>query len=179
MQKRTVLFVDDEEKILKSLKRSFMDEPYETIFANSGKEAIEFLKQKEAHVLVTDMRMPEMSGLKLLKIVREERPHIIRMVFSGYADIDTLLASINQGEVFRFIAKPWKSDAELKISIRQAIEFYELHSERDMLLHFFELWVEGLEPEAIDLKFLKGLLSTRKKHLYEWKKECDSVPLNL
>ena len=58
MEKRTVLFVDDEEKILKSLKRSFMDEPYETIFANSGKEAIEVLKQKEAHVLVTDMRMP-------------------------------------------------------------------------------------------------------------------------
>ncbi len=179
MEKRTVLFVDDEEKILKSLKRSFMDEPYETIFANSGKEAIEVLKQKETHVLVTDMRMPEMSGLELLKIVREKHPHIIRMVLSGYADTDTLLASINQGEIFRFIAKPWESDAELKIIIRQAIEFYELHSERDMLLHFFELWVEGLEPEAIDLKFLKGLLSARKRHLYEWKKECDSVPLNL
>ena len=179
MEKRTVLFVDDEEKILKSLKRSFMDEPYETIFANSGKEAIEALKRKEVHVLVTDMRMPEMSGLDLLKIVREKYPHIIRMVLSGYADTDTLLASINQGEIFRFIAKPWKSDAELKIIIRQGIEFYDLHSEHDMLLHFFELWVEGLEPESIDIKFLKGLLSTRKRHLYEWRKKCDSVPLNL
>ncbi len=179
MEKRTVLFVDDEEKILKSIKRSFVDEPYETIFANSGKEALEVLKQKEAHVLVTDMRMPEMGGLELLKIVREKRPHIIRMVLSGYTDVDALLASINQGEIFRFVAKPWKSDAELKIIIRQAIEFYELHSERDMLLHFFELWVEGLEPESINIKFLKDLLSARKRHLYEWKKECDSVPLNL
>ncbi len=178
MEKRTVLFVDDEEKILKSLKRSFVDEPYETIFANSGKEAIEVLKRKEAHVLVTDMRMPEMDGLELLKIVREKHTHIIRMVLSGYADTDALLASINQGEIFRFITKPWKSDAELKIIIRQAIEFYELHSEHDMLLHFFELWVEGLEPEAINMKFLKGLISTRKRYLYEWRKECDSVPLN-
>jgi len=179
MEKRIVLFVDDEENILKSLKRSFVDEPYETIFANSGQEAIEVLKRKETHVLVTDMRMPEMSGLELLEIVREKHPHIIRMVLSGYTDTDTLLASINQGEIFRFIEKPWETDAELKIIIRQAIDFYELHSEHDMLLHFFELWVEGLEPESINVNFLKELLSTRKKHLYEWEKRCDSVPLNL
>ncbi|MHC4735311.1 MAG: response regulator [Planctomycetota bacterium] len=80
MEKRTVLFVDDEEKILRSLKRGLMDEPYESLFANSGQEALEILKQKEVHVLVTDMRMPEMSGLDLLRIVKKEYPHIIRMV---------------------------------------------------------------------------------------------------
>ncbi len=178
MEKRTVLFVDDEEKILKSFKRSFMDEPYETIFANSGKEAIEVLKRKETHVLVTDMRMPEMSGLELLKIVREKHPHIIRMILSGYADTDTLLASINQGEIFRFITKPWKSNEELKTIIRQAIEFYDLHGELEMLMQFFELWIEGMEPESVNIQFLQELVATRKQHLYEWSKKCDSVSLS-
>ncbi len=179
MEKRTVLFVDDEEKILNSLKRSFRGEPYETIFANSAKETLDLLARKEVHVLVTDMRMPEMGGLELLKIVKDKRPHIIRMVLSGYTDVDTLLESINQGEIYRFITKPWKSDALLKIIIRQAIDFFEIHSEHDMLLHFFELWIEGLEPKTIDIDFLKGLLSARKRHLYEWKKECNLVPINL
>ena len=174
---RTVLFVDDEEKMLTSLKRILHDEPYNTLFACSGKETLEILQRQEVNVIVTDMRMPEMGGLELLKIVRDKHPNIIRMVLSGYADADTLLASINQGEIFRFITKPWKSDAELKTIIRQAIEFYNLHGELEILMQFFELWIEGTEPEAINLKFLKGLLSERKRHLYEWKKECDSVPL--
>ena len=63
MEKRTVLFVDDEEKILKSLKRGLIDEPYRTLFADSGKEALEILGQQEVQVVVTDMRMPEMNGL--------------------------------------------------------------------------------------------------------------------
>jgi len=178
MEKRTVLFVDDEEKILKSLKRGFIDEPYDNLFANSAKEALEILKNNQVQVLVTDMRMPEISGLELLEITKDKYPHIIRIVLSGYADTETLLASINHGEIFRFIAKPWKLEAELKTIVRQAIEFYDLHNEREMLLTFFELWIEGLEPESINLEFLKELVSTRKKHLYEWKKSCDSVLLN-
>lgn len=133
MEKRTVLFVDDEEKIISSLKRGLLDEPYKKLFASSGKEALEILQKNEVHVLVADMRMPEMIGLELLRIVKREYPHIVRMVLSGYTQITTLLTAINQGEVYKFITKPWKLEEEFKPSIRQAIEYYNLHNERDRL----------------------------------------------
>ncbi|MBA7620051.1 Hydrogenase transcriptional regulatory protein hupR1 [subsurface metagenome] len=133
MEKRTVLFVDDEKKILMSLKRGLLDEPYETLFANGGKEALEILMREEVHVIVTDMRMPEMTGLDLLRIVKKEYPHIVRMVLSGYTQISTLLTAINQGEVYKYITKPWKLEEDFKPSIREAIEYYDLRSERDKL----------------------------------------------
>ncbi len=176
MEKRTVLFVDDEEKLLTSLKRGLLDEPYETLFANSGKEALEILEQSQMQVIVTDMRMPEMGGLELLRTVKEEYPHIIRMVLSGYADTDTLLAAINQGEVFRFIAKPWKSNEELKTIIRQAIEYYDLHIEREMLMRFVEQMVEGTEPGKINIRLIRALVGMRKQHLYEWENTCEILP---
>lgn len=178
MEKRTVLFVDDEEKVLASLKRGLLDEPYEILFANSGKEALEILEQSQVQVIVTDMRMPEMDGLELLKTVKKEYPHIIRMVLSGYADTVTLLAAINHGEIFRFISKPWKSNEELKTIIRQAIEYYDLHIEREMLMRFVEQIVSGTEPEKINVRLIRALIETRKKHLYEWDNKCDLVPLN-
>jgi CheY-like chemotaxis protein len=122
MEKRTVLFVDDEEKVLASLKRGLLDEPYESLFANSGKEALEILEQSQVHVIVTDMRMPEMGGLELLRTVKEEYPHIIRMVLSGYTQVTTLLTAINQGEIFRFITKPWKLEEDFKPAVREAVE---------------------------------------------------------
>ena len=130
MEKRTVLFVDDEEKILRSLKRGLMDESYKSLFANSGQEALEILKKNEVHVLVTDMRMPEMSGLELLRIVKKEYPHIVRMVLSGYTQVNTLLTAINQGEIFKFITKPWQLEEEFKPAIREAVEYYSFRSQR-------------------------------------------------
>jgi DNA-binding NtrC family response regulator len=177
MEKRTVLFVDDEENVLASLKRGLLDEPYNTLFANGGREALEILARSPVHVIVTDIRMPQMSGLELLRTTRERYPHIIRMTLSGDVEIATVLTAINQGEIFRFIPKPWKSNEELKTTIRQAIEFYDLHSEREMLMQFFELWIEGVEPESINIGFLRELVARRRKHLYEWRDKCSSVVL--
>lgn len=172
----TVLFVDDEEKVLTAIERVTHDESYNTFFVQSAIDAIEILQQHEVHVIVTDMRMPEMNGLELLKVIRDDYPHIIRMVLSGYTEVNTLLDAINQGEIFRFIPKPWKSNEELKTIILQAIEFYELHGEREMLMQFFEQWIDGMEPQASDFMFLKQLVSSRKRHLYQWDK-CDSKEL--
>ena len=133
MEKRTVLFVDDEEKMLTSLKRGLIDESYEAFYANSGKKAIEILEQKQVHVIITDMRMPEMSGLELLKIVKENYPHIVRMVLSGYTQITTLLTAINQGEIYKYITKPWKLEEEFKPAIRQAIEHYDIQNRQEKL----------------------------------------------
>jgi two-component system response regulator HupR/HoxA len=134
MENRTVLFVDDEQKILKSLERGLLDEPYNKLFTTSGKEALEILQKQPVHVIVTDMKMPEMSGLKLLKIVKQQYPDIVRIVLSGYTQVTTLLTAINQGEIYRFITKPWKLEEEFKTIVRQAIEYYNLNQERLTLL---------------------------------------------
>ena len=131
MEKRTVLFVDDEEKILRSLKRALFDEPYETLFANSGKEAIEILKRNDVHVIVTDMRMPEMSGDELLGIVEEEYPHVVRIILSGYVQVSTLLEAINEKGVFRYIPKSSELVEELKPAVREALDYYNLYSKRN------------------------------------------------
>ena len=148
MDKRTVLFIDDEEKVLTSIKRGLRDEPYNVLFARSGKETLEILQQQEVHVVVTDMRMPKMDGLELLGIVKNNYPHIIRMILSGYANTNTLLEAINQREIFRFITKPWKFDEELKVTIHQAIELYDLHDERDRLIDELKQAHDQLEEKV-------------------------------
>jgi len=126
MESRTILFVDDDKFVLSSLRRGLVDEPYKKLFAESGKDALVLLENNEVHVIVTDMRMPEMLGLELLKIVKEKYPHIVRLVLSGYTHVSTLLTAINQGEIFRYITKPWKLEEEFKPAMRQALDYYNL-----------------------------------------------------
>ena len=134
MENRTILFVDDEEKILKSLERGLLDEPYNCLFTTSGKEALEILEKNEVHVIVTDMRMPEMSGLELLRAVKEKYPHIVRLVLSGYTQVTTLLTAINQGEIFKFITKPWRLEEDFKSVLKEAVEYYNARSEHESLV---------------------------------------------
>jgi two-component system response regulator HupR/HoxA len=131
MEKKTVLFVDDEERVLSCLKGGLLDEPYKTLFANSGKKALEILEKNEVHVIVTDMRMPEMGGLDLLRIVKDKYPNIVRMVLSGYTQVTTLLTAINQGKIFKFITKPWDFEEDFKPAIREAIEYYDSQDQHD------------------------------------------------
>ena len=133
-EKRTVLVVDDEFRLLRSIERAMLDEPYRLLSAESGKDALKLLAENEIHVLVTDMRMPEMTGLQLLRQVKERYPQIVRIVLSGYTHVTTLLTAINQGEIFRFITKPWKTEEDLKPAIRQAIEQYNREAERERLV---------------------------------------------
>jgi two-component system, NtrC family, response regulator HupR/HoxA len=125
MKSKKVLFVDDEEYLLASLKIGLMDEPYKCLFANSGSEALKVLSATRVHLIVTDMRMPGMSGLELLRIVREKYPNVIRIVLSGYTQITTLLTAINDGHIYKYIPKPWKLEEEFKPSIRDALEYYD------------------------------------------------------
>ncbi len=131
IEMRTVLFVDDDEAILHSLERGLLDEPYNRLFTESCQEALEILKREEVHVIVTDMRMPEMSGLEFIKIVKKEYPHIIRMVLSGYGEEAALQNAVEQGEIFKLIPKPWKLEGNFEKLIRQAVEHYNLQNERE------------------------------------------------
>jgi CheY-like chemotaxis protein len=109
IEKRTVLFVDDDEVILRSLERGLLDESYNKLFTKSGKEALKVLKRKKVHVIVTDMCMPEMTGLELLRTIRKEYPNIIGIVLTGYELDAELQKAVDHREVFRLVAKPlWK-----------------------------------------------------------------------
>jgi two-component system response regulator HupR/HoxA len=131
MKERTVLFVDDDSIVLRSIARGLLDEPYKVCLAKSGEEALQILSQQEVHVLVTDIRMPEMDGTELLKIVRKEYPHIVKMVLSGYTNTTDLTMAIHQEGVFKFIPKPWnlQEGEEFRAIVRCAIDHYNLQRE--------------------------------------------------
>ena len=130
MKERTILFVDDDCVVLRSIARGLLDEPYNVFFAKSGEEALQILRQQEIHVLVTDIRMPEMDGNELLKIVTKEYPDIVKMVLSGYTNTTDLTKAIHQEGIFKFIPKPWnlQEGEEFRETIRSAIEHYNLRN---------------------------------------------------
>lgn len=128
--RHTVLFVDDEVSILSSIRREVMDEDFYAIFANNAQEALQAFESHEISVIVTDMRMPGMDGLTLLKIIREKHPHTVRIVLSGYTQLSQVLATINLGEVFQFISKPWEMREELIMGVWRAIDRYQLEKDR-------------------------------------------------
>jgi response regulator RpfG family c-di-GMP phosphodiesterase len=119
----TLLLVDDEQPILNTLKRLLEDEPIDVVTTTSPKEGLDLLERIEPAVVVSDLKMPEMDGLDFLKQVKALHPSTIRMVLTSYADIDNTLRAINDGEVFRFLTKPWE-DEELLFLIQQAFEQY-------------------------------------------------------
>lgn len=126
MEPKKVLFVDDEEMILNSIRRITFRRPFLSRFARSGPEALRLLEaEPDIAVIVTDMRMPEMTGLELLRICKEKYPHTVRVVLSGYSHITTLLTAINQGEIFRYILKPWENEEELMKAVTDALIRYE------------------------------------------------------
>jgi len=117
----TVLFVDDEVVILKALKEIFSREGFEALTAASGEEALEILERQEVDVLVSDERMPGISGMELLARVKERYPEMIRVVLTAYAELNTILSAINQVEAHRLIVKPYRND-EIVQTVRELTE---------------------------------------------------------
>ena len=131
-EKRTVLFVDDDEPILRSLERGLLDESYNKLFTKSSKEALEILRKEEVHVIVTDMCMPEMTGLELIRTARKEYPNITGMILTGYELDSELQKAAEQGEVFKLISKPlWKHGGKFERLILRALDRSNLQNERD------------------------------------------------
>ena len=125
---QTVLFVDDEVNILKALQRLMRSEPVNVVCSSRGTEALELLEKTGAQVVVSDQRMPEMSGVDFLSQVRERRPDVVRMMLTGYTEMEIAVEAINRGEIYRLITKPWNDD-ELRATIRQAFDHADLKGE--------------------------------------------------
>lgn len=117
----TILLVDDETNILKALHRLLRPEGYRILTAESGADALAILARESVDLVVSDMRMPEMDGAVFLAKVRQTWPDTVRLLLTGHADMAQTVSAINQGEIYRFIAKPW-NDQELIIIVRQALE---------------------------------------------------------
>ncbi len=127
----TVLFVDDEESIINAVRRELMDAQYRCLFASSGNQALRIMQKEKVSVIISDMKMPEMDGLRLLRVVKEKYPATVRVVLSGYTQLPQILITINQAEVFRFLTKPW--GPELKTVIMESISFHQLQQDREKI----------------------------------------------
>jgi DNA-binding NtrC family response regulator len=123
MPRHKIMLVDDEKLVLSALERSLRREGYELIIISSALEALAYLRHdSNIDIIISDHRMPKMTGLELLIEVRRLFPNIVRMLLTGHAELNVAIDAINQGKLYRFIVKPWQ-DSELKEYIRHALQF--------------------------------------------------------
>jgi len=125
---QSVLFVDDEVNILKALQRLLRQEPMNVLCASHPAEALDLLARSPVQVVVSDHRMPEMTGVDLLAKVRERQSDVVRMLLTGYMEMDVAVDAINRGQIYRLITKPWNDD-ELRATVRQAFDHWGLKNE--------------------------------------------------
>src|SRR6266567_4492528 len=132
IRRHTILVVDDEADVVHSVQ-DLLRLDYRVLGATRAEEALKLVQEEEVHIVMTDQRMPEMTGVEFLRRIRGEHPDAVRLLFTGYADIKAVIDAINQGNVYRYITKPWDPD-ELQSVIKEAVERYDLIIERNALL---------------------------------------------
>ena len=140
----TLLFVDDEPGILSSLRRLFRPHGYRILLAESGAAGLAILEKEAVDLIISDMRMPEMDGAAFLKAARQRWPQVMRILLTGYADITSTVAAINEGEICRYITKPW-DDNEIITVVREAIERQRLQRENQRLTALAQSQNEALK----------------------------------
>ncbi len=128
----TLLLVDDEPNILNALKRLFRRSGYEIHIAESGMAGLKILEETPVDLIISDMRMPEMNGAEFLEQAAQLRPEAMRLLLTGYSDINATIEAINKGKIYGYIAKPW-NETELSLTVKQALEQKALRDERDRL----------------------------------------------
>lgn len=129
-----VLFVDDEESILKSLRRLFLPRGIDVVTMTSGASAIEYLKGNRVDLIMSDMRMPEMTGAEFLAHAAELYPDTYRVLLTGYADVASTIAAVNEGRIHRYVAKPWVNDQLVRV-IEEGVNISRLAEENKRLQH--------------------------------------------
>ncbi len=161
-----LLIVDDEQANLRLLERLFSSE-YECFTASSGPAAINVLEQHDVAIIITDQRMPGMSGIELLKATAALRPHMVRLLLTGYTDVEALVETINCGLVYMYFTKPWNND-DLKLKVSRARDHYENNKKRSSLM---------LANERLSQK-VKALTLTVVKSLVEMNRSANEDDYN-
>src|SRR5581483_1600336 len=152
-KKHTLLVVDDEPDVGDSV-HALLRREFNVLRAKSAAEGIKLLEDNEVHIIMTDQRMPQITGVELLRRIRSKYPQAVRMLFTGYADLDSIIAAINQGHIFRFLKKPWQPE-DLEAAVREAASEYdrivheaeELADSREQLKHLRDR-IMALEGEV-------------------------------
>ena len=176
-----ILFVDDERNVLRSLERLFLEEDYDIFTAASGQEGLETLEQSGPfQLIVSDYRMPSMNGVDFLSEVCRRWPETERIILSGYADTAAIVAAINEGQIYKFIAKPW-SDDDLLRTVREVLDRYELRASNRRLLE--ELSVANADLNTINDNLNKivderfKVAMTQSRALHSFQNVLDALPL--
>ena len=146
------LFVDDEQNVLRALKRLFIAEDYEVYTASSGADGLAILRETEIPVIVSDQRMPLMSGAEFLEKLQELSPDSIRIILTGYADIEAAIGAINKGGAYRYVSKPW-NDTDLILIVKDAFDKYFLLRENTCLTELTLKQNEELKKWSTELEF--------------------------
>lgn len=144
-EKIRILCVDDEINVLRSIERLFLDEDYEILNATSGAEGLEIMRKvSPVQIVISDYRMPGMNGVDFLKEVYSHWPDTVRIMLSGYADAAAIVSAVNEGQIYRFIPKPW-DDNELRMTVSNALDRYFLHDKNIRLTEELKRSNEGLK----------------------------------
>jgi CheY-like chemotaxis protein len=129
---RTLLLLDDEVNILRALSRVLRRDGYKILVARNAQDAFALLAKHDIHVILSDQRMPEMSGTEFLSRVKDLYPDTVRIVLSGYTDLKSVTDAINQGAIYKFLTKPW-DDKELRTTVTQAFQHHDLIKHKEDL----------------------------------------------
>jgi response regulator RpfG family c-di-GMP phosphodiesterase len=143
LKRHKILIVDDEAPNLRLLQRVLGDD-YEVIAVTSGEEALAVLKKEDISLIISDQRMPQMTGVQLLEKSIAIRPYAIKILLTGYTDVQALIDAINSGKVYEYISKPWDSD-DLKLTVARALEAYDLRQKNEQLLNDLKAALAQLE----------------------------------
>lgn len=126
-EKARILYVDDEVNNLTGFKATFRRD-YKVVTAQSAREAVDILQEQEFEVIISDQRMPDMTGVEFFKSIVHQYPRPVRMLLTGYADIESVIEAINEGQVYRYITKPWEEN-DLRMTIDNAVQYYQSQNE--------------------------------------------------
>ena len=157
-KKYTLLVVDDEMDVCDSV-HDLLRRNFNVLRARSADEGATLMKDNEVHIIMTDQRMPKTTGVELLSNARAKYPQAVRMLFTGYADLDSVIAAINQGRIFKFLKKPWQPQ-ELEEAVHEAaIEYERLVEQSDILVrisHELDILRERVAALESEVKTLRA-----------------------
>ncbi len=172
MKKFELLLIDDEPANLQKLHRTFVD-LYNVHLAHTGEKALEILKSRQIDAVITDQKMPHMSGIEFLDAARREQPDMVRIILTGYAEVDDLIAAINTSIVHKYITKPWVPD-DLRMAVREALEKRELQRENERLAAELQAANERLRTENTILR-QKAELEDRTRDIIHGSSEMENI----
>ena len=149
----SILLVDDEKCVLDSLIFALKKEPYRVLTAESGQEAIEILKEEDVALIISDVLMPGINGIELLKEANLISPNSIKMLLSGFSEVEMIIEAINSGLLWRYLLKPWNND-DLQVTVKSALSYYQLNRDKHKLHEELRLKNDQLENlnQSLEIK---------------------------